>query len=133
MTPSWIAEPRRLALPLAAGLLLLLASVVHAAAQAGRSLRLDDFSARIEVRTDGSIEVTESLRYDFRGAWREVFRSVSLHHEAAGGRRSTLRLEVLGVTDEHGAAAHVRRPPPRPAATRSRYPCPAHATPHAPW
>lgn len=84
----------------------LFGGVAGAAAQ-GRTIALESFDARIEVNTDASLDVTETLRIRFDGSWNGIQRELSLHHETAQGRRARLRVDVEGATDDEGRELRV--------------------------
>ncbi|HEV2131151.1 MAG TPA: DUF2207 domain-containing protein, partial [Longimicrobiaceae bacterium] len=67
-----------------------------------RSLTLERFEADIHVLRDGGILVKEVLQVHFEGSWNGVYRSISLGHTNAQGRRERLRLSVRQVTDGSG-------------------------------
>jgi uncharacterized membrane protein YgcG len=101
-------ELRTLLRRLPAILLPLLLVAAPALGQPGRSLAVERFHAEILVRPDGMVEITETLRFQFQGRWKEVFRNLSLEHRTASGWHTTLRLGELEVTDENGTALPFR-------------------------
>ena len=90
---------------LARGCRLLLAALLTALPSsllAQRTLVLESFDAQLRVGRDGSLEVTETIRPRFSGAWQGIFRGLSLEHQTAEGRAAKLKVELLGITDEAG-------------------------------
>ena len=92
---------QRLCMRLVAGALLLLASAAPLTAQE-RAIALERFDARIDVRADATIDVTETLRIRFDGSWNGIERDIWLDHETGSGRVTRLRLDLQSVTDESG-------------------------------
>ena len=92
---------RRLAAPalLLAGALLRATPV---AAQVRDSLVIERMDVEVVVQAGGAIDVTETLRPHFYGAWNGVARALSLQHNTAEGRRERLDVELLSATDETG-------------------------------
>lgn len=89
---------RRLVLLLA----LLLPVLAAPAGAQERSLRVRDFDVRLEVRPDGTVDVAETLRVEFRGQWNGIFRDLALKHETGQGHRERLRIRGLRVADAAG-------------------------------
>jgi hypothetical protein len=81
----------------------LLALLDPSAADAQRELRIRSFDALLEVRSDGSLDVTETLRVAFRGEWNGILRDVSVQHATAEGWRRRLSISDLRATDAAGA------------------------------
>ena len=81
-------------------LLLLLCAAAPAAAQ--RSLEIQRFDADIRVDEDGSIEVAETIRARFNGAWNGLYRMVPVKYRTPQGLNWSIRLELLGARDEQG-------------------------------
>ncbi|HEX5724058.1 MAG TPA: DUF2207 domain-containing protein [Longimicrobiaceae bacterium] len=94
-------------MPRAPRLALLLAAALALAAPAAaqeRSIAIRTFETDLVVRPDGPVDVTETLRFVFTGEWNGVLRDLSLGHRNGQGRRETLRVRDLRVTDEEGQA-----------------------------
>lgn len=72
-----------------------------------RQVSLDRMHAEIVVRTDGTLEVTESLNVRFDGSFQGLFRDLMVRHVTAEGRGGRLRYEILGATDARGASLRV--------------------------
>lgn len=83
-----------------------LALAADAQAQ-GRSIALESLDQRITVLEDAAIDVVETLRIQFTGAWNGIERDYWLEHETAAGRNTRLRMEVRSVTDGEGAPLRV--------------------------
>lgn len=83
--------------------LLLLAAPI----QAQRDISIEHFDSNIVVRTDASIDVTETLRIRFDGSWNGIERDYSLDHETCQGRVRRLRMDVRSVTDGAGSPLRV--------------------------
>jgi uncharacterized membrane protein len=88
---------------LAAAAALLLALPARAA---DRTIVIDSFDAAIEVATDGSIEVAETITATFSGSWNGLYRTIPIEYRTPQGLNYTLRLQVEDVTD--GSGAHLR-------------------------
>jgi len=93
---------RRLGSLLALGLLLL-----PRPAWAQRSLAIKRFDATIVVNRDGAVDVTESITAAFTGAWNGIYRTVPVGYRTPQGFSWTLRLTLLGATDDQGRALRV--------------------------
>src|SRR5688572_5592536 len=91
---------RRAALLLAA---LLLAAVAPAAAQ-GDSIVVRDYRVDLVVSRDGTLDVTETIRFAFFGPWNGINRDISRQHRTAQGRSERLRIHASPPTDGEGRA-----------------------------
>ncbi|MFA5027589.1 MAG: DUF2207 domain-containing protein [Candidatus Methylomirabilota bacterium] len=85
------------------GLVLLCAWTTPAGAGSPRSLLLERFDADIVVRSDGAVDVSETLQARFTGAWNGLFRTIPIEYRTPYGMNYTLRLDVTAVTDGAGA------------------------------
>ncbi len=74
-----------------------------------RELIIEDFDSMIEVRPDGSFDVTETLRVNFIGSWNGLERELFFDHETAEGRRTRFQLELGEITDGSGTPLEVDR------------------------
>lgn len=86
-------------------LLALLALAAPAAAQyeqTDSSIVIRGFDTELLVRPDGTVEVTEAIRFRFSGQWRGILRDLSLKHNTAQGDRKKLDIELIGATDGAG-------------------------------
>ena len=88
-------------------LLALAAAATPAAAQ--RSLAIKRFDATIGVNRDGSVDVAETITAEFTGSWNGIYRSVPVVYRTPQGLNWTLRLDLLGVTDQNGTPLEVER------------------------
>jgi hypothetical protein len=89
---------------------LLLALAAPAAAQ-DSTIVIRGFDAELAVQPDGSVEVTEAIRFAFTGRWNGILRDLSLQHNTAEGRREKLDVQVVSVTDERGQPLRVEEEP----------------------
>ncbi len=80
--------------------LLALAIALTAAApvRAQRTLAIRDFQATIVVNPDGSIDVTEAITAEFKGAWNGIYRTIPVEYRTPQGFNWTLKLDFLGAT-----------------------------------
>jgi hypothetical protein len=90
-------------------LLLCIAFVPGRAAAQGRTIAIEAFDVDVAVEPTGWIEVTETLRIRFDGAWNGVQRDLSTQHRTAAGRPQRLRIRDIAVTDLAGRALEVER------------------------
>ncbi|MGH7629112.1 MAG: DUF2207 domain-containing protein [Gemmatimonadales bacterium] len=88
-------------------LLLLAVAAAATPAAAQRSLAIKRFDAMIGVNRAGSVDVTETITVEFTGSWNGIYRSVPVEYHTPQGFNWTLRLDLLGVTDQNGAALEV--------------------------
>jgi uncharacterized membrane protein len=66
--------------------------------------KIDDFQVDIRVNKDASIDVSESILYNFEGAERHgIFRDIPVKYQARGGNFN-LRISDISVADEKGNA-----------------------------
>ncbi len=77
-------------------------------AWAQRSLAIKRFDAMIVVERDGSLDVTESITAEFTGSWNGIYRTIPVVYRSPQGFNWTLRLRLLGATDEAGNALKVQ-------------------------
>jgi Predicted membrane protein (DUF2207) len=82
--------------------LLLLACLAATPAQAQRSLAIQRFDAAIVVEPGGAVAVTETITARFTGSWNGIYRSVPVDYHTPQGFNWTLRLDLLGATDQNG-------------------------------
>jgi uncharacterized protein (TIGR04222 family) len=76
-------------------------------AEAQRSLTIERFDAAIAVNRDGIVDVTETITAKFAGSWNGIFRAIPVEYRTPQGLNWTLRLELLGVTDQQGTPLEV--------------------------
>ncbi|HMA45541.1 MAG TPA: DUF2207 domain-containing protein, partial [Gemmatimonadales bacterium] len=84
-----------------------LASLIATAAAGQHSIAIERFDAAIQVRQDAAIDVTESIVARFTGSWNGLYRTIPVKYRNAQGFNWTLRLELLGATDEAGRRLRV--------------------------
>lgn len=80
--------------------------VAQPPAQSDRSLTIPSFDVELLVRRDGTLEVTERIRFRFRGSWNGIFRKIPIEYTGTAGMGYSLFLDVLEVTDEAGSPLH---------------------------
>jgi uncharacterized membrane protein len=90
---------RAAAAALAAALLL-----ASSAGAAERTLVIDSFNATVQVATDGSIDVVETIRPAFTGSWNGIYRTIPIEYRTPQGLNYTLRLTIEDITDGSGTA-----------------------------
>jgi hypothetical protein len=86
-------------------ILALLALAAPAAAQyeqTDSSIVIRSFNTELLVKPDGTVEVTEAIRFYFSGQWRGILRDLALRHNTAQGERRKLDIELIGATDGAG-------------------------------
>src|SRR3989344_213833 len=63
---------------------------------------IDNFQSDIVINSDSSIDVTETIDYDFQGIYRHgIFRNIPIKYQARGGNYN-LHISNIRVTDESG-------------------------------
>lgn len=65
-----------------------------------RSLAVERFDADVVVGRDAGIEVTETIRARFTGAWNGIYRTIPVEYRTPQGFAYRLFLEPLAVTDD---------------------------------
>ncbi len=73
------------------------------AATAQGDWHIDDFDVRVEVQSDGRLDVTETITAVFAVPKHGIYRTIPIHYNVAFHQYS-LRFRLLDVTDETGAA-----------------------------
>ena len=82
---------------------LLLGALLACAAPAlARDIVIEDFDAQIEVRSDSTLLVTETIRVQFIGQWNGIFRNIPYRYHPMGQRGFTVPLIVQSVHDDQG-------------------------------
>ncbi len=76
-------------------------------ARAQRSLAIKRFDATIVVNRDAAVDVTESITAQFSGSWNGIYRTIPVGYRTPQGFSWTLRLTLLGATDQGGRALKV--------------------------
>ncbi len=84
----------------AASLLLLLSGLAGVAQE--RSWRIQDFHSDIDLRQDGSVEVTERLTMLFNGTYHGINRVIPTEYPGPRGTNYSLELSIKSVTDGEG-------------------------------
>ncbi len=87
---------------LLAAVLALLLAAPSLAAQ--RSLAIKSFDTRIVVEKDGTLDITERIQAEFTGSWNGIYRVVPLSYRNAAGLNWSVRVQLVGATDEAGNA-----------------------------
>jgi uncharacterized membrane protein len=98
---DWLARaaPRNCALIALIGIIAVLAV---ATAQA-KELRIENFDAHIDVASNGTIDVVETIQAHFLGVgWHGLYRSIPVEYVTTQGLNYTLFLDVKRVTDGSG-------------------------------
>jgi uncharacterized membrane protein len=68
-----------------------------------KELRIENFDAHIDVASNGTIDVTETIRAHFIGTgWHGLYRSIPVEYVTPQGLNYTLFLDVKQVTDGSG-------------------------------
>jgi uncharacterized membrane protein len=67
-----------------------------------RTLVFKHFDAQIQVRLDGTIDVTEVIEARFSGAWHGIYRTIPVEYTDAEGLNYTLLLDQISATDSDG-------------------------------
>ncbi len=88
--------------------LLLLALLVFTATRPSpleaRSLTIESFDAGIVVNSDGTIQVTETIRPRFVGTWNGIYRTIPVEYRTPQGLNYTLFLSLQSITDQAGSS-----------------------------
>ncbi|NDC54953.1 MAG: DUF2207 domain-containing protein, partial [Planctomycetia bacterium] len=74
------------------------------AACLARSITIEDFAVAIDVDGAGMLDVVETIRLRFDGSWNGIHRRIPVVYRTARGEDYRLRLSVVAVTDDRGAA-----------------------------
>ncbi len=86
--------------------LLLLALLVFIAALPSpleaRSLTIESFDVGMVVNSDGTLQVTETIRPRFVGTWNGIYRTIPVEYRTPQGLNYTLFLSLQSVTDHTG-------------------------------
>ena len=87
-----------------AALLALFLLITASLARPARAETIRSFDAVVRANKDASLDVSETIVYDFEGASKHgIYRDIPIVYQRDGGTYS-LRWEVLSVTDQSGAA-----------------------------
>jgi uncharacterized membrane protein YgcG len=74
-----------------------------------RTLRIRDFHVELDVLPDSSLDVTETIRVDFSGAWQGLYRTIPVEYAGPGGFNYSLFLTDISATDTDGAPLRIER------------------------
>ena len=74
---------------------------------AQRTLEIERFDSRIVVATDGTIDVSETIRARFTGSWNGIYRKVPVDYRTDGGFKWSVRLELISATDDAGTPLRI--------------------------
>jgi uncharacterized membrane protein len=91
---------RRVAAILLAGLLF--AVFLFAQPAAARELRIHNFEAIITVNTDGTIDVSETIKAQFIGQWHGIYRTIPVEYSTSAGLNYSLFITDVIATDDSG-------------------------------
>ena len=83
-------------------LVALAAALAAPAALHARDIVIRDYRSDAVVNRDGTVDVTETIRFWFEGSWNGIYRDISLQHMTGQGRRERLDIDVLSVTLDGG-------------------------------
>jgi uncharacterized membrane protein YgcG len=78
-----------------------------AASVSARELKIQQFSAKIFVETDSSLNVTETIEANFIGAWHGLYRTIPIEYVTPLGLNYSLFVKLEGVTDAAGQSLKV--------------------------
>ena len=110
--PRQNRPPRRVLRRVSRGVLLcfgfVLAALLGVPASA-RTLRIRDFHAELNVLPDSSLDVTETIRVDFEGAWQGIYRTIPVEYGGPSGFNYSLLLTDINATDLDGAPLRIER------------------------
>jgi uncharacterized membrane protein len=82
-------------------LFLLLTATCLQSRLLARSLVIESFECEIRVNTDATLDVLETIRPKFSGAWNGIYRTIPLEYRTPQGFNYTLLLDLEGITDEN--------------------------------
>jgi len=78
-----------------------------AASASARELKIQQFSAKIFVETDSSLNVTETIEANFIGAWHGLYRTIPIEYVTPQGLNYSLFVKLESVTDAAGQSLKV--------------------------
>jgi uncharacterized membrane protein YgcG len=90
---------KRLAAALAAALV---AATLLAAPAASREIAIERFEADLVVSADGGLEVEETIRFRFDGAWNGIEREIPVEYRTPQGLAYRLDLQLVSIADDQG-------------------------------
>ena len=65
-----------------------------------RELRIRDFHAALDVLPDSSLDVTETIRIEFIGAWQGLYRTIPVEYPGPAGFNYSLDLSDITATGD---------------------------------
>jgi uncharacterized membrane protein len=83
-------------------LIFCLLALFAAIPAAARDLVFQRFDEQIYVRTDGTIDVTETIEAQFIGSWHGIYRTIPVEYSDPHGLNYTLFIEDVSATDDVG-------------------------------
>jgi len=73
-----------------------------------RELYIRDFHTELDVLPDSSLDVTETIRAQFVGAWNGIYRTIPVEYSGPGGFNYSLLLTGINAVDDDGRGADLR-------------------------
>jgi len=65
--------------------------------------RILDFNSQVDIRKDGTVEIVETIKYDFESAQKHgLFRRIDFKRTNQDNKTYIIDIDVLSVTDENG-------------------------------
>lgn len=89
--------------------LALLFAALFALPASPRELHIRDFHAELDVLPDSSLDVTETIRVDFSGAWHGINRTIPVEYEGPGGFNYSLFVTDISAADSDGSALRIEK------------------------
>jgi hypothetical protein len=89
--------------------LSLLFAAISALPASARELHIHDFHAELDVLPDSSLDVTETIRVEFTGAWQGIYRTIPVEYEGPGGFNYSLFVTEISATDSDGRPLRVEK------------------------
>lgn len=83
-------------------LLVAVLLVLPSALSGQRSWFIEQFHTDLDVRQNGDVEVTESIRFRFNGSWNGIYRDLRLTPPDVYGRRDLFDVDLVSITDDAG-------------------------------
>jgi hypothetical protein len=74
-----------------------------------RELHIRDFHAELDVLPDSSLDVTETIRVEFTGAWQGIYRTIPVEYDGPGGFNYSLFVTDISATDSDGSALRIEK------------------------
>ena len=89
-----------------------------------RELRIRNFHAALDVLPDSSLDVTETIRVEFIGAWQGLYRTIPVEYPGPAGFNYSLILADITATEEGASPASksAHRLPPCASSGAAREP-----------